>query len=96
MKHTRLRLLVASAFTLLVAACNQVPTPQAQADTQLTPQFGTKGDDRTGYVAIDKNIGAIFVAGDTYGSLHGKKKVAGRDSYLERRTRVGSSARHRR
>ena len=44
MKHVRLRLLVASAFTLLVAACSQLPTPQAQSDS-LTPQFGTAGED---------------------------------------------------
>ena len=44
MKHIRLRLLVASAFTLLVAACSQAPTPQAQAETPLAPQFGSRGE----------------------------------------------------
>ena len=61
MKNVRLRLLVASAFTLLVAACSQMPTPQAQSDS-LTPQFGTRGDDDATQVALSKALNSIFVS----------------------------------
>ena len=91
MKHVRLRLLVASAFTLLVAACSQLPTPQAQADTQLTPQFGSQNADRLAQVAVSKDLNAVFIAGNTYGSLQ-KKNAGSSDGYLRRYNRDGSLA----
>lgn len=91
MKHIRLRLLVTSAFALLVAACSQVPTPQAQPDTQLTPQFGTQNDDRLSQIAVSKNLNAVFAAGYTYGSLE-TKNARGADGYLRRYNRDGTLA----
>lgn len=91
MKHTRLRLLVASAFTLLVAACSQVPAPQAQTDTQLTPQFGTKKRENPSNVVVSTDLNAVFILGNTFGSLH-DTNAGSSDGYLRRYNRNGSLA----
>lgn len=91
MKHIRLRLLVASAFTLLVAACSQVPTPQAQPDTQLTPQFGTKERENSSDIAVSTDLKAVFIAGNTFGSLD-STNAGSSDGYLRRYNRNGSLA----
>lgn len=63
MKHIRLRLLVASAFTLLVAACSQAPAPQAQLKTPLSPQFGTSNDDTGDHVFASRQTDAVYLTG---------------------------------
>ena len=88
MKHVRLRLLVASAFTLLVAACSQTPVSQNQAEAPLTPQFGTQGSDDASQIVVSQDLDAVFVTGSTAGSPL-KDDLAGADNYLRRYTREG-------
>lgn len=89
MKHIRLRLLVASAFTLLVAACSQAPVPQSQAKTPLVPQFGTQRYDSAEQIVASGNLNAIFVAGTTSGSAL-KLDTNENDIYLRRYKRGGA------
>ena len=89
MKHVRLRLLVASAFTLLVAACSQAPVSRDQIGAPLTPQFGSQGSDDASQIVVSKDLDAIFVTGNTAGSPL-KDDAAGADNYLRRYKRDGS------
>ena len=89
MKHNRLRLAVASALTLLVAACSQVPTPQAQTDTPLSPQFGTKEYDEDNLTVVSKSLNSVFVAGTTSFRAREENGGKGNDVYLRRYGRDG-------
>ncbi len=89
MKHVRLRLLVASAFTLLVAACSQLPTPQAQPET-LAPQFGKSNADIGEQVLVSKQAGAVYVMGsiDEYED-YGLRRINAH-AFLRRYTSAGT------
>lgn len=57
MKTARPRLIAALGLTLL-SACSQAPK------SSLEPQFGTAADDAAVEVALDKNSGHVYVAGN--------------------------------
>lgn len=84
MKHTRLRLVVASAFTLLVAACSQAPTPQPQPGAQLAPQFGTRDDDTGDHVFSSRQTDAVYVTGGLTRSVSGVENKINTDGFLRR------------
>ena len=93
MKHVRLRLLIASAFTLLVAACSQMPTPQVQTNTQLTPQFGTHNEDTGNSVFASRRTGAVYVIGGISRTIDdGSVTRSNTDAFLRRYNSSGTLA----
>ena len=72
---------------LLLAACSQAPTPATNPEL-LAQRLGTRADDAATGVAIDTNLGAVYVLGVTEGSLGGTNKGK-TDVILQRYTRGG-------
>lgn len=85
------RPLVLAAFVaLIVSGCSRtVKTPERHTHMPLAPQvLGTTGDDYGVEVAVNRDLGAIFVVGSTQGSLDGPNK-GGYDGFLRRYNRDG-------
>ncbi len=60
MRNARPLLIIALGLTLL-SACSQAPK---SLQGGLEPQFGTAADDAAVEVALDKNLGHVYVAGN--------------------------------
>lgn len=91
MNITRRLIFVVSVLTLVISGCSQSPVPGVQnGASSLAPQsFGTSANDYGIDVAVNRDLGAIFVTGATNGSLDGPN-LGGYDGFLRRYNRDGS------
>lgn len=91
MNTTRSLVLATALVALVVSACSRFPVPAAHSHTPpLVPQaLGTPAADYGVEVAVNRDLGAVFVVGSTQGSLDGPNK-GGYDGFLRRYNRDGS------
>ena len=72
---------------LLLAACSQAPAPNADAEL-AAQRLSTHADDAATSVAVDKKLGAVYVIGNTGGSLNNPNS-GDTDVFLRRYNRSG-------